>query len=711
MAEDAALQDKINELEDQVKYLLSTVNFQKNELKQLKTLLEVIKESESKYRFLTENSNDVIWMMDMGLNFTYISRSTEKLFGYKIDERVKVSMDKIVTQKSYQKIILVLSQIIAKTRTGEKSDPVILELEGIHKDGHSFWFEIKAATILNDKGQPIGIHGISREITERKTAEIELNARNEEIEIQNEDLRILNKELARNLDEIQKMNEKVIESEEKFRTIIENIPIPLFIKDMDSNYLFANKILLNYLKIDSAVGKTDFDLYPKEMAQKYREDDLIVIKSNQVEVFEESFITAGKEHFVIATKMPFKKANGEVIGLIGTFIDITDRIKVEEDLIKAKEKAEESDRLKSAFLSNMSHEIRTPLNGITGFAEMLRKPNLTDEKKNYYVNIINSSSSQLLSIINDIIDISRIEAGQITINKDVIHIDNMIDGILSFLKHETTKKNIALKFDASKKNVQINSDSVKLRQILNNLIMNAIKFTDEGYVQIGYQIKEHNIEFSVRDTGIGIDKDSQSIIFERFRQLDTSFSRKYGGTGLGLSITKAYVEALGGKIWVDSEINKGTTFYFSLPYFNSMNTRDGNIYHQVSSDYIWKNKVILLVEDEEINKIFFKDLLSETKVTLLYADNGQQAVDIIRENKPVDLILMDVIMPVMDGLQATRLIKKIKAEIPVIAQTALAFTDEKIRIMEAGCDDYIEKPIIKDLLFELIDRYLKKSNS
>ena len=216
MAEDAALQDKINELEDQVKYLLSTVNFQKNELKQLKTLLEVIKESESKYRFLTENSNDVIWMMDMGLNFTYISRSTEKLFGYKIDERVKVSMDKIVTQKSYQKIILVLSQIIAKTRTGEKSDPVILELEGIHKDGHSFWFEIKAATILNDKGQPIGIHGISREITERKTAEIELNARNEEIEIQNEDLRILNKELARNLDEIQKMNEKVIESEEKF---------------------------------------------------------------------------------------------------------------------------------------------------------------------------------------------------------------------------------------------------------------------------------------------------------------------------------------------------------------------------------------------------------------------------------------------------------------------------------------------------------------
>ncbi|HEX2975480.1 MAG TPA: ATP-binding protein, partial [Bacteroidales bacterium] len=378
------------------------------------------------------------------------------------------------------------------------------------------------------------------------------------------------------------------------------------------------------------------------------------------------------------------------------FSDITPRKLAEIEIQKAKEKAEESDRLKSAFLANMSHEIRTPMNGILGFADLLKNPNLSGEKQQMYVEAINMSGRRMLSIINDLIDISKIEAGQIEVKKTNTDIPKLLKEVVTFFRPEADKNKIILSLNLGNmpsSEFFIETDKTKLFQITANLVKNALKFTrPNGVIELGCRINDHdNIFFYVKDNGIGIREELREKIFERFRQGDTA--EEHEGVGLGLAISKAYVELLGGKIGVESEEGKGSVFYFTLPYGrNILPFKNGHLDEKKSENSL-SSKKILIVEDDEMSFILLKEILGGRNLEIIRALNGLEAVEIIRKNDDIDLILMDVKLPVMDGIEATTEIKKINPCIPVIMQSAYAGQEEIERAFSAGSDDYMTKPI------------------
>ncbi len=378
-----------------------------------------------------------------------------------------------------------------------------------------------------------------------------------------------------------------------------------------------------------------------------------------------------------------------------------------QELIIAKEKAIESDKLKTAFLANMSHEIRTPMNGIMGFTGLLSKEGIDDNKKQIYIDIIQQNSTQLLSIINDLVDISKIEAGQIEIEQNNVNLDQLAQGVKGVYYQKSLDKKINFELVINKSGIEFVTDEIKLRQILINLLDNAFKFTQVGNISFGYQIKGKSIEFFVSDTGIGLDKNFHKSIFESFRQVELSSSRRYGGTGVGLSISKAYCEKMGGKIWVESELGKGAVFYFTLPYIQLKSAISNDSYKDDNmNSYNWVNKTILIAEDESVNYRFFEEIFEDTLVNLIWAQNGQEALDYCKQSDQIDLILMDIKMPVMNGYDATKAIKQIRPNIPIIAQTSYALIGDETKAREAGCDDYVHKPIdINNLMKKILKHF------
>lgn len=373
-----------------------------------------------------------------------------------------------------------------------------------------------------------------------------------------------------------------------------------------------------------------------------------------------------------------------------------------------KEKAEESDKLKTSFLSNMSHEIRSPMTAILGFSALLEKTELSQEKKNRYISYINNSGSTLMQIINDIIDISKIEAQQLKLYLSEFNLRVILLEIKEVFEQQVAqgKKNVQLILneDIPDKDFKIYTDPQRIKQIFFNLLGNALKFTSTGNIQFGFTIVNDYIQFYVKDTGIGIPEDKKAIIFERFGQANDLFFKNAKGTGLGLAISKNLVEMMGGKIWVESDINIGTTFYFTIPYTPISYTNPIEpkiIIPEVAVDL--SNKTILIVEDEEINYIFFYELLSTKKIKTTWVRNGQEALKLLSGNNNYDLILMDIMMPIMDGVEAMQKIKQLnKKTPPIIAQTAFAMIEEKEKYLALGFDDYIAKPInIKELFAKL----------
>jgi hypothetical protein len=383
-----------------------------------------------------------------------------------------------------------------------------------------------------------------------------------------------------------------------------------------------------------------------------------------------------------------------------------------EELIIAKEKAEESDKLKSAFLANMSHEIRTPMNGILGFSELLKEPGLTGEQQQEYIRIIEKSGVRMLNIINDIVDISKIESGLMMVNNQGTNINDKIEFIYIFFKPLVEEKGIQFFFKNTlpTKEAIIRTDSEKFYSILTNLVKNAIKYSKEGAIEFGYIKKDKTLEFYVKDTGIGIPKDRQSVIFERFIQADISDKMAQQGAGLGLSISKAYVGMLGGKIWVESEEGIGSTFYFTLPY--TAEPEENKFVKTVVSAQNEKNHIkdlkILITEDDETSEMLITIDVDKFSKEILIARNGFEAIEVCRNNPDTDLILMDVQMPVMNGHEATRQIRQFNKDVVIIAQTAFGLSGDREKAIEAGCNDYIAKPINKDELLLLIQKYFKK---
>lgn len=401
----------------------------------------------------------------------------------------------------------------------------------------------------------------------------------------------------------------------------------------------------------------------------------------------------------------YDKSSADLLEIIANQISIyIEKKKADEELIIAKEKAEESDNLKTAFLQNMSHEIRTPLNSILGFSQLLNEDSMTMEEVKTYSGFIQSGGKRLLKLIDNIIDISKIESGKIKLDYSVFNVSGLVEEVLSqFILTAQLQKIKLIHTNLTGHNeLNVESDSSKLHQVLTNLINNALKFTTKGFVEVKYEITGNEIVFCVNDTGKGIRQQHIGKIFERFYQADMSLSRGHEGTGLGLAICKGLVESMSGKIWVESELEKGTSFYFALPYKpvtkNSAEKPRGDI--KPITD-----KLILVAEDDDSSFKFIETLLNKTGVKILRAINGIEALEICKSRNDISLILMDIKMPKMNGIDATKEIKKLFPQIPIIAQTAYAFSSEKELVLEAGCDDYITKPIQKEELIECINKY------
>ena len=395
--------------------------------------------------------------------------------------------------------------------------------------------------------------------------------------------------------------------------------------------------------------------------------------------------------------------------LLAIVRDISAHKNLERKLIEAKNKAEESDRLKSAFLANTSHEIRTPMNAIVGFSKLLQSGKLNKQKQQEYTNNILEKGNQLLQIINDIIDISKIEANQLSINKSRFSLNKLLDDIKQDFKDKIEKKpKIDFHINKEVKNGNyIYLDRARIKQVLSNILSNAFKYTDEGRIEIGYKLLDKdNILFFVKDTGIGVEQDKQEIIFDSFRKTDDSSTRLYGGTGLGLSISKALVKLMGGNIWVESELNQGASFYLTLPYEPAYRVSESEPKAQDEITYKWNEKNILIVEDDELSFEYLKEILGETKANILHAKDGQTAINYCKEKDNIDLVLMDIQLPGIDGNTATEKIREFDEELPIIAQTAYALEEERKKILQAGCNDYLSKPINENALYKKIDNFL-----
>ena len=516
--------------------------------------------------------------------------------------------------------------------------------------------------------------------------------------------------------ERKRAEEELRESEEKHRTILQTAMAGFWMVDMQGRLLEVNE---TYCKMSgySAQELMALRISNLEAAELAARSAARIqkIKSQGEDRFETQHYR--KDGSIFDVEVSAKYQNVEDGRFVVFIQDISERKIAEQELIIAKEHAEQSDRLKSAFLANMSHEIRTPMNGILGFAGLLKKPDLTGEQQQEYISIIVKSGARMLDIINDIVDISKIEAGLMKLNLKESNINEQIEYIYTFFKSEVEAKGLELSFKNSMpaKEAIIVTDREKLYAILTNLVKNAIKYTPAGSIEFGYyliesptQLKE--LQFYAKDTGIGIPKDRQDAIFERFIQADIEDMQARQGAGLGLSITKAFVKMLGGKIWVESEVGIGSTFYFTLPY--NVEPKGKKVIEKVgqaeeSVPQIKKLK-ILIAEDDETSKLLISIIVTKFSKEVLKAKTGNEAIEVCRINPDIDLILMDIQMPYLNGHEATRQIRQFNKDVIIIAQTAFGLSGDREKAIEAGCNEYISKPINKDELLSLIQKYFAK---
>jgi len=481
----------------------------------------------------------------------------------------------------------------------------------------------------------------------------------------------------------------------------------VLIADLEENIIFVNEALLKTGGFDhqnEIIGKSTDAFTDEQGVIKLKQEILPSIFEKGYYNGELNFRKKDNTIYLGEISCSFiPNKTGEPEFFVAMFNDITGRKQVEKDLILAKEKAEESNRLKSAFINNMSHEIRTPLNGINGFLELLLDSNYEVEDKKEYIDIIKTSSDRLITTVTDIMEISKIEAGLLDLSEKEVTVNGIFNEIFNSFSIDAKEKNLSLKQipSLSDNEAKIFIDNQKLTGILTNLIKNAIKFTNSGSVTFGYKLKADILEFYVKDTGIGIPKNRQQAIFNRFEQADIEDTRVYEGSGLGLAIAKSYVEVMGGKIWLNSKEGVGTEFTFTIPYKTKSQLPIANNQLPTAKKSL-KSLTVLIVEDEKVNNQFFEIIFKNTFKHIIYVETGQTAIDGCKNNPEIDLILMDIKMPVMNGYTATREIRKFNKDVIIIAQTAFGMAGDKRKAIEAGCNDYITKPIDKDQLLKMI---------
>ncbi|HEY5470636.1 MAG TPA: ATP-binding protein, partial [Bacteroidales bacterium] len=622
---------------------------------------ETLMESEARYRSIFENVQDVYYEASMDGTILEVSPSIYTLSDgqYHREDLLGKSITEFYSDPRERQFYL--------GNLKKKGFIKDFEIKVKNRDGSIIPCTISLKLSFGKDGTPDKIIGSIHDITERKSAEAELR-----------------------------------QSYEFNTSLLKTIPFGMDIVDEKGNILFQSE---NFKRLfgECTDGEKCWDLYRDDKKQCPDCPLFKGITVGETEAYESHGVLGNRIFEINHTGMMYqgKKAILEI------FQDITDRKQSEEELIFAKNKAEEGDKLKTAFLHNISHEIRTPMNAIVGFAALLGEPDLEAQTRQDYTEVIVQSSNHLLEIITDIVDISNIEANLVKIIKNEINVNSTLKSLYNQFTPKAKEKKIKLIFETSLADSDslILTDSTKLNQILINLISNALKFTTEGSIKICYMVRDNFLEFCVSDTGIGIAEEYHSKIFERFYQVLHTFSKLYEGTGLGLAISKANVELMGGKIWLSSEPGVGTTFYFTIPYEKRIiESIAGSKENILKYPAFTEKKKILVAEDVESNFKLISYFLSGANTEIIRAVNGKEAVEICLADKTIDLVLMDIKMPVMDGYTAIKLIRQTNSVIPIIAQTA--YFDDKEPALEAGASGFISKPFDKKGLLKIIHKFI-----
>jgi len=632
---------------------------------------EALQYSEEKYRLIVERANDGI-EISQNDKIIYSNKRFAEILGYTLEEIKNISFDQIFTDEA--KIDLEKRQIL---RQKGETIPNQYETTFVSKNGKIITASVNYQ-IIDYNGKP-ATFAIIHDISKAKQME--------------NDLRL---------------------SEEKYRLIVENANDGIVISQKNqfiySNNRFAQMLGYSVEELNNISFK---EIYTKEATKSLYNR---LNKRDKGETIPNQYETT------------FKKKDGNIIivsvnyqiidfqnedATFAIIRDITEQKHAEKSLKEALTKAKEADHLKSAFLANMSHEVRTPMNGIMGFARLLRKKNLSGEKQEQYLDVIEKSSERMLNIINDLIDISKIESGQMELHSENMNINDVITFIQRFFEPECASKGIELISSTTLPPdlAIIVSDKDKLEAILINLLKNAIKFTHHGKINFGYEQYEDKLIFFVEDTGIGIPQNKQKQIFDRFIQVDSSMTKPYEGAGLGLSISKAFVNMLGGNLELSSKVNSGSRFYFSIQHVTPIENKDQNIKLKKNSTSLKLSKhdlKIIIAEDDEPSFLYLNILMQPFCKTIIHARNGAQCIELSKKHQDTDLILMDVKMPLVGGYEATKSIRTFNQDVIIVAQTAYAFSDDQNKILESGCNDYITKPIQEEDLNKLIDKYFSK---
>ena len=551
------------------------------------------------------------------------------------------------------------------------------EYRFLHPDGSISWVQGQAVPQKDQNGNLKGYIGTVTDITKGKLAE-----------------------------------NKLIESEAYYRTLIDISPDGIITTDLEGNVIHGSMKayeIFNESPDANLTGTSVFNWVDPEyhafLITRFKD----ILARNLIPVSREYKLLKHDRSIFWAelSSSPITDSNGNLSGLLIVCRDISGRKKAEEELIKARDNAEEGDRLKTAFLHNISHEIRTPMNAITGFSALLGEPDLNKETIDSYIKIINQSSDHLLFVLNDIIEISNIDAGILKLKKIETKLNALLGRLYNQFRPLAADKEIEFGLFAGlpDREANINVDSGKLIEVLSNLLRNSMKFTLKGTIEFGYKLKNGFLEFFVSDTGIGIPEDQLLKIFNRFYQVEHTETRQYEGTGLGLSISKEYIELMNGKIWLTSNPGSGSVFYFTIPYEEFRNIQ---IIAQPADllkiPEITGIKTILIAEDDNNNFRLIKQLLSGLNVEIVHACNGIEAVDICKSGRRIDLVLMDIKMPLMDGYEAARIILLNNRSMKIIVQTAYA--DDIAKSLEAGCVGFISKPFNRKQFIELMKEFL-----
>ena len=670
-----------------------------------KTLIE----SEERYKTLSTITFQGIVLHDNEI-IVDLNLSCAKMFGYDYEEMFGKSITEFVNQKDFQNTVV---------KNIKESHSLPYEIEGIKKDGTRFPIEIEGKDVFISSENKILRVAAIRDITERKKAEqiqkVLYNISNAVIVTEN---------IEKLIGKIQIELGKIIDSTNFHITFYDEktdlISVPFFSnKEVNSAEIATGKTLTRYL-----INQKRSLLINKEKLVELR-------KSNEIKDFQvdpeiwlgvplknEEILTGVLVVQSYTDKNAYNEFDLKMLEFVAEQVGISiHRKKAELDLVLALRKATESDRLKSAFLATMSHELRTPLNAIIGFSEFLNKDLPMDDVENFG-QIINSSGQNLLSIIDDLFDITLIEAGETKVRNEETTLKTIFYDVHSVIEAKKQRDNndeveLKLNFSSEKEDFSFNTDANKIKQILINLLKNALKFTHEGYIDYGCELisEQHKafLKFYVKDSGIGISKDKQELIFDIFRQVEDNHTRSYGGTGIGLSVAKRLSEILGGKIWLESEVGVGSTFYFTIPVQKPDDINLPSLEEEESATRIAKKrKTILIVEDDLMSFKFIEIVLAKLEIDFVWVKNGEEAIRTCKENPDIDLVLMDINLPILNGYAATKEIKQTLPNLPIIAQTAFAIAGDREKSLEAGCDDYITKPINKDELAEIIWKYLNK---